>query len=147
MKTFTWDKSKRQMPRGLRARVIRRWVSPSHGARLRHEWQKGLTAFRRPFKPPQRGPTPDRKRRPAATNRHTGKPAGRPVDRVSVDVIRVPRDLRVPARANAHAPSILSAARKEHNARRNSLGAKKRVQSGVISIEASTWDWYAHTNE
>lgn len=35
----------------------------SLAARLRREWQKGLTAFRRPFKPPRRGPTLDRKQR------------------------------------------------------------------------------------
>ena len=37
----------------------------SLAARLRREWQKGLTAFRRPFKPPRRGRTLDRNVRPA----------------------------------------------------------------------------------
>lgn len=46
------------------------------GERLRREWQKGITAFRGPFKPPRRGPTPDRKRRSADWRTGTGRPAG-----------------------------------------------------------------------
>lgn len=88
MKLFKSSKRERQMPRGLRARVIRRWISPVALCTLRREWQKGLTAFRRPFKPPRRGPTPDRKRRSAE---QTGRPADRrtdrPAGRLSVDVI------------------------------------------------------------
>lgn len=62
-----------KMPRGRRARAIRQWSPPPPGARLPREWQKGLTAFRRPFKPPRRGPTPDRKRRSAE---RSNRPAG-----------------------------------------------------------------------
>jgi len=71
--------------------------TPPPGTRLRREWQKDLTAFRRPFKPPRWGSTPDRKRRSA------DRPAGRPA--IGLTSLAVPSDLRVPARSSTHAPS------------------------------------------
>lgn len=105
----------------------------SHGARLRHEWQKGLTAFRRPFKPPRRGPTPDRKRQPAdrPTDQQTGRPADQQTGRPGVGWRHSRTARPSSSRASKRACSIdpLGRAKGRNHARRNS----RRERNALVS--------------
>lgn len=135
-KFFKSSKRERQMLRGLRVRVIRRWISPVTWCMLRREWQKGLTAFRRPFKPPRRGPTPDRKRRSAE---QTGRPADRRTDRPAgyrLTSFRTARPSSSRAIERACSIDLLGCARKED--RRNSRCEQTERRYADIWL---THDW------
>jgi len=99
---------------------------PPPGTRLWRGWQKDLTAFRRPFKPPRRGSTPDRERRSA------DRPAGRPA--IGLTSLAMPSDLRVPARSSTHAPSSSRSCERSPGAR--AASGKKRGR-GSLGDDAS----------